>query len=75
VDRAAIERSLRAGGARFGAMALGLPTAGDGRTTATWDLVTERGRATLAVGWDADRGAVTAVSLLVAAREEVPEGW
>ncbi len=75
VDRSAIERSLRAGGARFGTMALGLPTAGDGRTTATWDLVTERGRATLAVGRAADRGVVTAVSLLVAAREEVPEGW
>jgi hypothetical protein len=56
-------------------MSLGLPTAGDGRTTATWDLVTERGRATLVIGRDADRGVVTAVSLLVAAREEVPEGW
>jgi hypothetical protein len=45
-----------------------------GRTTATWDLVTERGRATLTVGREPDGGAITALLLLAAARTEVSEG-
>ena len=42
LDVATFERSLRAAGARFGRMRLGLPTAGDGQTTR--DLRRRRGR-------------------------------
>jgi hypothetical protein len=75
LDAAAIERALRAGGARFGAMRLGLPTAGDGRSSTTFELDTDRGRADLKVGLDSATGAVTAASLLVREREAPPEAW
>jgi hypothetical protein len=67
---------MRAGGARFGSMQLGRPIAGDGRTTATFELETGRGgRATLRVTLDEDSGAVTAAELRAAAREKPPEAW
>ena len=55
VDATAVERSLRAAAARFGPMRLGLPTAGDGRTTATFDVDGDDGRAGLAHARDRSR--------------------
>jgi CubicO group peptidase (beta-lactamase class C family) len=75
LDLAAVERALRAGSARFGAMRLGLPTAGDGRLTTTWDLVTDRGRATLKLALDPDTGAVTEAALQAARREPPDDAW
>jgi hypothetical protein len=76
LDPAAIEQTLRAAAVRFGRLVLGLPRAGDGRSTATWDLVTERGgRATLRLDADPATGDVTAVELRVAAVEPDAEGW
>lgn len=75
LDRGAVGRALRAGGARFGTTALGLPTGGDGRAESTWDLVTERSAGTLRVAVDTATGAVTACELLVAAGEVPFEGW
>ena len=76
VDRAAIERALRAGGVRFGSMRLGLPIEGDGRATSMFELETERGgRATLKVGIEPDSGAVTAATLQVPERETPAETW
>lgn len=75
LDTAAVERAMRAGGARFGEMRLGLAVAGDGRTTATWELDCERSRATLRVALDAASGAVTAAELLAPATSMPPEGW
>jgi hypothetical protein len=76
LDPVAIGRTLCAASARFGTMGLGCPRAGDGRTTTTWDLATERGgRATLRVDVDPGTGAVAAVDLRVAAVEPDPEGW
>jgi hypothetical protein len=59
---------------RLGTLILGLPTAGDGTTTATWDVVGERGKATLRVTLDAATGA-TASLLEVSARTANGEGW
>jgi hypothetical protein len=76
LDTVAIERALRAGSARFGRMALGLPVAGDGRATTTWELVTERGgRATLRLALDPAGGAVTAAEILAAARRPPDDAW
>lgn len=76
LDTAAVERALRAGSARFGRMALGLPVAGDGRATTTWELVTDRGgRATLRVTLDPLGGAVTGAALLAAARRPPDDAW
>jgi CubicO group peptidase (beta-lactamase class C family) len=75
LDTAAVLRSLRAGDALFGAMRLGRAIAGDGRTTATWELEPERGRATLRVALDEVSRAVTAAELLGAARSMPSEGW
>jgi CubicO group peptidase (beta-lactamase class C family) len=69
-------RAAQAASARFGAMALGLPIAGDGATTASWDLVTERGgRAELRVLLDAASGELVEASLRVSERAAPPEGW
>jgi CubicO group peptidase (beta-lactamase class C family) len=75
LDTAAVQRSLHAGGALFGTMRLGHVIAGDGRTTATWELEAERGRATLRVALDEVSGAITVAELLVAARAMPSEGW
>ena len=75
LDVAAVLRAFRAGSARFGAMTLGLPLAGDGREATTWTLVTDRGTGTLRIALDPASGAVTAAELRVAAREAPPEAW
>ena len=75
VDVPAVERSLRAAAARFGPMRLGLPTAGDGRTTATFDVDGQDGKAGLTVTIDPDGGAVTTLALVTAEREAPAEAW
>ena len=75
LDPAAVERALRAGSARLGAMRLGLPVAGDGRVTTTWSLVPDRGRATLKLTLDAGTGAVTEAALQVARRTPPDDAW
>ena len=75
LDLVALKRSLRAAGARFGGMRLGLPTAGDGATTATFEVDGDDGKAVLAVTIDAQSGAVIAVSLSAAEREAPAEAW
>ena len=75
VDVPAVERSLRAAAARFGPMRLGLPTAGDGRTTATFDVDGQDGKAGLTVTIDPDGGAVTALALVTAEQEAPAEAW
>jgi hypothetical protein len=56
-------------------MRLGQPVAGDARTSATWDLVTDRGRATMRLAMDEVSGEVMAAELLAAARTMPPEAW
>jgi hypothetical protein len=56
-------------------MRLGLPTAGDGATTATFDVDGDDGKAVLAVTVDAETGAITALSLSAAEREAPAEPW
>ncbi len=75
LDIDAVRRSLRAAGARFGPMRLGLPTAGDGATTATFGVDGDDGKAVLAVTVDAGTGAVTALTLSAAEREAPAEAW
>jgi CubicO group peptidase (beta-lactamase class C family) len=75
VDAVAVERAMRAASARFGTMTLGRPLAGDGRTTTTWELATERGRATLRLTLDAATGDLTEVTLEAARREPPPTAW
>ena len=76
LDTAAVERAMRAASPRFGRMTLGLPVAGDGRATTTWDLVTERGgAATLRLALDPETGAVTEASLQVARRVPLADAW
>ena len=70
-----VQRSLRAAGARFGQMRLGLPTAGDGVTTATFDVDGDDGKAVLTVVVAPETGAVTALSLSAAEREAPAEAW
>jgi hypothetical protein len=72
--RAGAAGALTASSQRLGALTLGLPTAGDGTTTATWDVTGERGKAILRVTLDAATGAASSV-LEVAARIADGEGW
>jgi CubicO group peptidase (beta-lactamase class C family) len=72
--RAAAAAALSGPSPWLGAMTLRLPTAGDGTTTATWDVAGERGSATLRVTFDAATGAASSV-LAVAARMADGEGW
>jgi CubicO group peptidase (beta-lactamase class C family) len=65
-DRPAIERGLRAAEARFGPVALGLPTAGDGEKSASWRLSGDRGDLTLAIELDAPGGAVEKATFIPA---------
>lgn len=64
VDRAALGRALRATEARFGALTLGPPIAGDGAKVATYRLDGTHGRVELALEWSADAKALSAVGLL-----------
>ena len=76
LDAAAIEQTLRAASARFGRLGLGLPRAGDGVTSTTWDLATERGgRATLKIEVDVTSGSLEVAELRAAAVEPGAEGW
>jgi CubicO group peptidase (beta-lactamase class C family) len=75
LDVAAVERSMRAAGPRFGAMRLGLPMAGDGVTTATWAVDGERGAAELRLAFDGEAGPVTTVTLVSPGRAVEDEGW
>jgi hypothetical protein len=75
LDLVAVERALRAAAARFGAMRLAQPTSGDGRLTTTWDLVTDRGRATLKLTLDPETGAVTEAALQAARRTPPDDAW
>jgi len=74
-NHAAYARAVQAGSARFGGMRLGLPIAGDGEATATWELGTDRGGgATLRIRLDPD-GALATADLEVAQRSKPAEGW
>ncbi len=73
--REATEHSLRAAGARFGPMRLGLPIAGDGATTARWSVDGERGQAELGVTLDGPGGPVAVVTLEAPWRTVTDEGW
>ena len=75
IDRDAVLRALRVAAPRFGALGLGLPTAGDGRTSTTFDLTVERGRAELTVGLESDGVTVSAISLVVPERAAPAEAW
>jgi CubicO group peptidase (beta-lactamase class C family) len=75
LDRKAVERAMRAVAARFGTMNLGRPVAGDGIAGATWELVTDRGRATLKVALEPGSGAVTEAALEAAKREPAATAW
>lgn len=76
LDSAAVERALAAGWARFGRLRIGQPIDGDGRASATWALLTERGgAATLRLALDPERGSVADCALLVAPRESPAESW
>ena len=75
LDVAAVERSLRAASARFGRLRLGQATAGDGRTTATFDVLGADGRAELAITVEPETGVVTACSISVPERVAPIEGW
>ncbi len=75
VDRDLALRSLRAAHALFAPISLGLPRAGDGRTSTTFELDSQRGHATLAVTLDPDGTTITTISCMVADRSSAPEGW
>jgi CubicO group peptidase (beta-lactamase class C family) len=75
LDTAAVWRSLRAGDARVGSMRLGLPAAGDGRTSSTFEIDGDRGRLELTVSLDPGTGSVTAAALVVPAREAPLGTW
>ena len=64
VDRASIERGLRAAEALFGPVEVGPVVAGDGERTATWRLSGERGQLTLELALEAVDGSVTKVSFV-----------
>jgi CubicO group peptidase (beta-lactamase class C family) len=75
VDRVAVLRSLRALDALFGPLSLGYPAAGDGRTSTTFELESERGRASLALTLDDDLVTLSAITCMVSHRSSPPEGW
>ena len=62
VDQVALERAIRAAGARFGPVALGAVTAGS-ETSATWRLRSDRGDLTLRIERDPATGTCSAVDL------------
>jgi hypothetical protein len=64
VDRAAVERELRATEAVFGPIALGPVTSGDGQREASWRLRGGGGDVTLALELAADQATIAKVSLV-----------
>lgn len=75
LDTGALERTLRAAGARLGKLALGMPLAGDGLTTTTLEVLGERGRAELALELDGLGGRLRTVRLQLPERRSPPEAW
>ncbi len=76
LDTARFARSAAAAGARFGALQLGRPVAGDGAMRAVWQLATERGGAAeLRLTLDAETHALTEAALLAAERSISGEAW
>ncbi len=76
LDTVAVGRALTAGWTRFGRLRLGRPVDGDGRTSTTWALLTERGgAATLRIALDPESGAVAECALQVARRESPAGSW
>ncbi len=75
LDIGRVEHELRLAAVILGSMRLGRPTAGDGQSASTFELETDRGRATLSVGLDPQTGAVTAASLLIGERSSPPGPW
>ena len=80
----AIERSLRAGAARLGAIRLGPPIEGDGSTTTTFEVFGEdagapdanqRAPASISVTLDRDTGEVVGAAFRIADREAPAEAW
>lgn len=75
VDTAVVLSSLRAAGARFGALSLGVPIDGDGSGSSTFEVNGERGRLELKVAIDPKSGTLTSLTLLVPDRETPSEAW
>ena len=72
VDVGLVVRAMRATEARFGPISLGRPTAGDGRTKATWRLESSRGKLDLGLEYDPVQDCIAAVSI-VPVRLEQPD--
>ena len=68
-DRSGVERALRAAEARFGPVALGRPTGGDGLKVATWALSGPRGDLSLELESDGAGGPLTRVAFVPAPME------
>jgi CubicO group peptidase (beta-lactamase class C family) len=75
IDRAELERALRAATPRLGALSLGFPVDGDGTTTATWELRGERQPGELRLRLDPETGALAEVRLLVRPPDPPAEAW
>ena len=75
LDPVPIERSMRAAAARFGTMRRGLPTAGDGTTTATFQVTATTGAPSSRSRSTPESGAVTTLVLSAAEREAAAEAW
>jgi CubicO group peptidase (beta-lactamase class C family) len=63
LNRTALSRAARIAAARFSPLALGPAVAGDGVTSATWRLRSDRGELELAIEHDPGSGLVTALTL------------
>jgi len=84
LDFGTVVRSLHAASARLGTLRLGLPSAGDGTTTVTFDVfgdamagqdTGEAAPAALSLTLDPVTGEVTALSLKISEREAPVEAW
>lgn len=64
VDRLALARVLRVAAARFAPVTLGPAVAGDGATSATWRLRSERGELELSMERDPATGILTSLNLV-----------
>jgi hypothetical protein len=64
VNRATIERKLRATEALYGPVEIGPVVAGDGELTATWRVSGERGGLTLQLALEAAEGPLASVALV-----------
>jgi len=71
----ALHPAIRAAVGRWGEMRLGRPSAGDGTSSSTFELKTDRGEAELEVAIDPETGSATSVALRDRAREAPAESW